>query len=116
MLVTSAVHHIVDADQVLYLDRGRIVQRGRPDDLLAVDGPVRQLFETFRRAATEPVAAEPSRAPTPLKRREASTPVEDAGDVEARRASVPGNTAWECFKARCARTNDAAAQHTATGL
>lgn len=105
VLVTSAVHHITDADQVIYLESGRITQRGRPDELLAIDGSVRRLFEAFQRRSVEVVTDPlPSKSPA-AKRSGASTPVDgDEIDKEAARASVPGNASWETFKASCVMT------------
>jgi NHLM bacteriocin system ABC transporter peptidase/ATP-binding protein len=37
-----------DADQIVVLDAGRIVQQGRHEELLAVDGPYRALVEDLR--------------------------------------------------------------------
>jgi ABC-type multidrug transport system fused ATPase/permease subunit len=44
------------ADEILVLERGRIVQRGTEAQLLAEDGPFRRLAHTFLGAATQQVA------------------------------------------------------------
>ena len=41
------------ADQILVVEAGRVVERGRHDDLLAVDGRYAELYRTqFARAET----------------------------------------------------------------
>jgi ABC-type multidrug transport system fused ATPase/permease subunit len=38
-----------DADEILVLDGGRVVQQGRHEELVAADGPYRALVEDLRR-------------------------------------------------------------------
>ncbi|GAA4144138.1 thiol reductant ABC exporter subunit CydC [Actinomadura keratinilytica] len=51
LLVTHRLAALGDADEVLVLDRGRVVQRGRHDDLVARPGPYRDLWEAERLSA-----------------------------------------------------------------
>ncbi|BCJ37327.1 hypothetical protein Athai_48300 [Actinocatenispora thailandica] len=46
VVISHRLSAIRGADQILVLDRGRVVQRGRHADLVAVDGRYRQLFGT----------------------------------------------------------------------
>jgi ATP-binding cassette subfamily B protein len=43
------------ADEILVVDRGRVVQRGAPRELLTLDGPFQRLARDLRRAAGAPV-------------------------------------------------------------
>jgi thiol reductant ABC exporter CydC subunit len=45
LLITHRMAATVDCDEVVVLDAGRVVQRGRPADLLAAGGPYRELCE-----------------------------------------------------------------------
>ena len=51
----STVQH---ADQILVLDHGRVVERGRHDELLAADGPYRRLYTLQFHGEPRPVAVE----------------------------------------------------------
>jgi len=51
----STVQH---ADQILVLDHGRVVERGRHDELLAADGPYRRLYTLQFHGEARPVAVE----------------------------------------------------------
>ena len=51
LLVTHRLAALDAADEVIVLDRGRVVQRGRHADLLAVPGAYRDLWEAERLAA-----------------------------------------------------------------
>ncbi|PRX01166.1 UNVERIFIED_ORG: ATP-binding cassette subfamily C protein/ATP-binding cassette subfamily C protein CydC [Actinomadura viridilutea] len=48
LLVTHRLAALGDADEVLVLDRGRVVQRGRHDDLLTRPGPYRDMWDAER--------------------------------------------------------------------
>jgi ATP-binding cassette subfamily B protein len=43
----------MDADYILVLDKGRIVQRGQHDELVARDGIYRQIYEIQTRIEVE---------------------------------------------------------------
>ena len=43
--VTHRLAHVDGADHVVVLDDGRVVQDGSPDELMAVDGPLRRLMD-----------------------------------------------------------------------
>jgi NHLM bacteriocin system ABC transporter peptidase/ATP-binding protein len=46
LIIAHRLSTIRDCDQIIVLDRGRILQSGTHDDLVAVDGPYRHLIET----------------------------------------------------------------------
>ncbi|MFB7993490.1 thiol reductant ABC exporter subunit CydD [Streptomyces sp. NPDC056002] len=50
LLITHRMAGLDAADEVIVLDAGRVVQRGRYEDLMAVDGPLRALREREREA------------------------------------------------------------------
>ncbi|MGW2076635.1 thiol reductant ABC exporter subunit CydD [Streptomyces sp. NPDC001939] len=50
LLITHRMAGLDAVDEVIVLDAGRVVQRGRYEDLLAVDGPLRALREREREA------------------------------------------------------------------
>lgn len=56
LLIAHRLASVAGADVVHVLDAGRVVQSGRPDDLLLVDGPFRDLFAP-RPPARETVVA-----------------------------------------------------------
>jgi ATP-binding cassette subfamily B protein len=58
IVIAHRLSTIAAADQILVLDRGRIVERGRHDDLLAAGGLYQELYET-QYARTSPVPAGP---------------------------------------------------------
>ncbi|MHC0432752.1 thiol reductant ABC exporter subunit CydD [Streptomyces sp. O3] len=54
LLITHRLAGVEAVDEVLVLDEGRVVQRGRYEELAAVDGPLRRMRE--RERETEPLA------------------------------------------------------------
>ncbi|MEV5352311.1 thiol reductant ABC exporter subunit CydD [Streptomyces sp. NPDC052693] len=57
LLITHRLAGLEAVDEVIVLDRGRVVQRGRYAELVAVDGPLREMAE--REAASESLVAVP---------------------------------------------------------
>ena len=56
IVIAHRLSTIAAADQILVLDRGRIVERGRHDELLAAGGLYQELYET-QYAKTSPARA-----------------------------------------------------------
>lgn len=52
-IIAHRIQSIMDADLVLVMDKGRIVQRGRHADLVAVDGIYRKIFDIQTHIETE---------------------------------------------------------------
>jgi ATP-binding cassette subfamily B protein len=55
IVIAHRLSTITAADQILVVDEGRIVQRGRHDELLATDGLYADLYHTLVRADVEQV-------------------------------------------------------------
>jgi ATP-binding cassette, subfamily B, bacterial len=57
LVIAHRLSTVRDADQILVVDQGRIVERGRHDELLAVDGLYAELYRTqFEHQAASPGA------------------------------------------------------------
>ncbi|MCH0564448.1 thiol reductant ABC exporter subunit CydD [Streptomyces sp. MUM 2J] len=67
LLITHRLAGLEAVDEVLVLDRGRVVQRGPYAELVAVDGPLRRM--AAREAATEELSAAGTgeAAPSPMR-------------------------------------------------
>ena len=69
-VIAQRLRTVKAADQILVLQNGEVVQRGRHEELIEQDGLYRQIYdlelrdqeEAFERARTEPVKAEAARA------------------------------------------------------
>jgi ATP-binding cassette subfamily B protein len=55
VVIAHRLSTITNADQILVVDEGRIVERGHHDDLLAADGLYADLYRTLVRADVEPI-------------------------------------------------------------
>ena len=61
LVIAHRLSTVRDADQILVVDAGRIVERGRHDELLAADGLYAELYETqFRRHAAADTDGSPA--------------------------------------------------------
>ena len=63
IVIAHRLSTVAAADQILVLDRGQIVERGRHEELLAAGGLYQELYET-QYARTSPVPAVPARSST----------------------------------------------------
>lgn len=57
LVIAHRLSTVVDADEILVLEAGRIVERGRHDELLALDGRYAELWRLQLREQNEAVAA-----------------------------------------------------------
>lgn len=75
LFVAHRLHTVVDADQILVMEHGRVTERGTHEQLLGADGVYRRLWDAYEATnphadgphATNPHA--PDRSPAPLARR-----------------------------------------------
>jgi len=56
VVIAHRLSTITNADQILVVDDGQIVDRGRHDELLASGGLYAELYRTLVRADVEPIA------------------------------------------------------------
>ncbi len=63
LIIAHRLSTVVGADQILVLDGGHIVERGRHDELVATDGPYARLWRDFNDAATTPLHARAEESP-----------------------------------------------------
>ena len=56
MVIAHRLSTITNADQILVVDEGRIVERGEHRDLLEADGLYAELYRTLLRSDVEPIA------------------------------------------------------------
>ena len=52
-IIAHRIQSVMNADQILVLDQGRVVQRGPRDELVAEPGPYRRIFEAQTRIEEE---------------------------------------------------------------
>jgi ATP-binding cassette subfamily B protein len=52
-IIAHRVQSVMDADLILVMDKGRIIQHGKHDDLVRQDGIYRQIFEIQTRIESE---------------------------------------------------------------
>ncbi|MGQ0615597.1 MAG: ABC transporter ATP-binding protein [Acidimicrobiia bacterium] len=56
LVIAHRLSTVADADQILVIDDGRVVERGRHHELLAAEGLYADLYRTLVRTAVEPIA------------------------------------------------------------
>jgi ATP-binding cassette subfamily B protein len=66
LVIAHRLSTVMDADQILVMDRGRIVERGTHRALLAAGGPYAQMWALQQQAERAAEAAPPRPAPAPL--------------------------------------------------
>ncbi len=60
IVIAHRLSTIVDADQILVIDHGQVVERGRHDELRRAGGLYAELYETLVRAPTAPIDTAPA--------------------------------------------------------
>jgi ABC-type transport system involved in Fe-S cluster assembly fused permease/ATPase subunit len=80
LMIAHRLSTVVDADQILVLEAGRIVERGRHDELLAAEGRYAEMWRRQQDAALEREAAE------------AEPPEESPGKVAGAPEAAPRET------------------------
>ena len=63
LIIAHRLSTVVEADEILVMEAGRIVERGRHPDLLARNGVYAQMW-ALQQQAEEQVSASPVRVPT----------------------------------------------------
>jgi ABC-type multidrug transport system fused ATPase/permease subunit len=62
LLVSHRLHTVIDADEILVMEHGRIVQRGTHDDLVSAPGLYRELYRLYYGLADEAECGEEARS------------------------------------------------------
>lgn len=53
LIIAHRIQSVMDADQILVLDQGEIIQRGTHEELLGEPGPYRRIYDAQTRIETE---------------------------------------------------------------
>lgn len=96
LMVAHRLSTVVGADEILVLDRGEIVERGRHTELLARNGVYAAMWQRQQTAADD--AGDASTADAPTGPRASAPPVDPKADTRAEPGSEPhlgGRAVWD---------------------
>jgi ATP-binding cassette subfamily B protein len=63
IIISHRLSSFMHADEILFIERGQIVERGRHDELLALGGRYKELYDLQAEFGNDPGIAAPERAP-----------------------------------------------------
>ncbi|KAJ3374928.1 Multidrug resistance-associated protein 1 [Allomyces arbusculus] len=107
VLVTHAMHHLDQVDRVLALSKGKIVEQGTYDEVMALNGVVTELvgevIASRKDKASDKVAEAAADGSADRKDAESgaasSPPSDDSNEDENKETKSSGKVAWATYKA-----------------